>query len=369
MSAPARDEIEDRLRALPATLVVGSDDERAIARLGRFEVPDGSRATGRRRMRLKPALGWLAAFAVAVVLLNIAGVYFAPAYGRALADTPGIGPASSSMLRAVGLSTSDVVGFNDSATSNGHTVRLVGGYADALRTELFLEIDGRGMTGNPKAFGRNPGDYGPYPDDLTLSDQFGHRYDMAGVNGGTTLGFQALAWPASSVGARLTLHLSGLIAIWELKDGPLNPSVRGDWTLHATLVPQPASRTTLPPPLRLPGITYTFTSIRASGNTLSIHFSVAGAVVDRVTSLQGTPGAPFDSDTPFGQLWGSYFPVRMFDAAGVEVQMADWGYTFPRSAGLPASGSIDAYINGPGTYGIQFGQQSSAQDLRWIVVS
>ena len=356
----APEEIEDRLSALPATIAVSAGDARALARLDDFHIGGEGRRSQRPRPRLVPSLVAVAIFLVCAVITNLVAVYFAPAYGNALADAPGIGPASARILKASGLTTGDVTAVDDSATSSGHTIRLVGGYADALRTVLFFQVDGRGMVGDPKAYGQSVGDYYPVSDGLTLSDQFGREYGMAGISGGNMLGFDPLAWPASELGARLTLRITGLWEPWLKISGPLVPAVVGTWTLHATLFSQPPSSVVLPPPLVLPGVTYRVTSARASGDTMSIHFSMTGSVVDQASRLK--PLEPSDG------LWASYFNIRMFDSAGNEVQMSDWGYTFPKAAGSPADGSIDAFISGPGRYGIQFGQFSAPEDIRWIQV-
>src|SRR5260370_16308336 len=105
-------------------------------------------------------MGGVAMAVGAVVLLNLVAAYYAPTYRRAIADAPGIGGPSSKILAATGLSAGDVTSFNDSASSAGHTVRLGAGYADGLRTVLFISIDGKGLVGDPKGFRMNPADYG-----------------------------------------------------------------------------------------------------------------------------------------------------------------------------------------------------------------
>src|SRR3982074_1765834 len=68
-----------------------------------------------------------AALALALIgALNLAGVYFFPRYGPALANTPLVGGVSRSILSDAGLLSADTSALNDVSTSNGHTLRLVG---------------------------------------------------------------------------------------------------------------------------------------------------------------------------------------------------------------------------------------------------
>jgi hypothetical protein len=62
-----------------------------------------------------------------------------------------------------------------------------------------------------------------------------------------------------------------------------------------------------------------------------------------------------------------YFTPRLYDANGNELQMQDWGYTWPKTG--PAQGEMTVFINGPGRYRIQLGNALSAPNLqRWLVV-
>ena len=62
-------------------------------------------------------------------------------------------------------------------------------------------------------------------------------------------------------------------------------------------------------------------------------------------------------------LMRDYFAPRVFDAAGTELQMQDWGFTWPKTG--PAQGEMTVFINGPGRYRIQLG---GAVDSRWVDV-
>lgn len=350
MNGPALDEIDARLRALPATLRLTAPDVRALTRLETFVIQE-ARAR-RRSVRL------MAAVAAALALLAIgngAAAYYAPRYSQALADAPLVGGISAKLLEFSGLTTQTVSAVNDSSTSSGHTVRLVGAYADGLRTVLFLNIDGKGLTGNPKAYGRNPGDYG-LGDGLTLTDQFGHSYKLAGVSGPTVLQFEPLVWPASKVGARLTVQVTNLQKLWLQGDG--ERSVSGDWTLHATLVAEPVHVLPLPSPVRTANAIYTFTAVRVTSTAVHLEWTVTGALIsDPRLNQHGTEEERL--------LVRDYLLPRLFDSAGQETSSSVFGITFTQ----PVRSQFNGYVPGPGLYRLQLGDALTGPAYEvWIVV-
>lgn len=361
-------EMDERLRSLGGSLIEGPDDSRALARILelRISVPSRRAAHARASRRRVVRFGAVAMAVAFVLFANVVAAYYAPTYSRALADAQGIGGPSGKILAAFGLSPSDVTSINDTAASSGHTLRLAAGYADGLRTVLFITIDGKGLDGDPKGFGMNPGDYGV--GNYTLTDQFGHTYIPSGVGGPTMIPFTPLSWPASSVGARLSLHVTSIDALWQRGTG----EVQGDWNLHATLVAEPAHTLALPAPIRTPQANYTFTLIRSSTTTLSIRWTIAGPAVDRVNELWAAAGsrtdpkvAPAPPTTEGQQLQRDYFWPQVFDVSGRPVHLSMWGITYTR----PATGEMTAFIPGPGRYRIQLGGALTADDQqRWMVV-
>ena len=353
------EEIEERLRSLDEALIVGPEDSRALGRIMELRIPAARTQSepARANRRWVVRLGAVATTIVVVMLANLAAAYFAPTYSRALADAPGVGGPSSKILATFGLSAGQVTAINDSATSSGHTLRLAAGYADGLRTVLFVSVDGKGLDGNPKGYGMNPGDYGL--GDFSLTDQFGHTYVPSGVGSPNWIPFTPLAWPASTVGARLTLHVISIDALWLRGAG----EIHGDWTLRATLVAEPARTLALPAPVRLPQATYTFTSIRSSATTLIVRWTIDGPILDEEEKLR--PAGNSTTTQAGMQLEHSYFWPQVFDVFGRTVQLADWGITFTK----PATGEITVFIPGPGRYRIRLGDALTADELqRWIVV-
>ena len=361
------EEVESRLRALPASATLRPVDEQAVAEIRLSPRESSRRGTTHRALRVSAAA---ALIVVAILLVNVLAAYYAPKYQRVLADS-GVGSISQRFLSAVGLKAGDVTVVGDSATSAGHTLKLAGAYADGLRTVIFVSVDGKGVTGNPKEYGRNPGDWGISFDLATLTDQFGHSYDAQGLVGPTDLQFQPLAWPASDVGGRLTLHITGIWAPWKVAEQGPNKvidnealTIHGDWTLHVTLISTPPHKVALPAPVHTPMADYTFTGISASETEMVLHWTVDGPVNDGLRSAPNPQNPPSAAHT---QTIQDYFTPRVYDANGSELQMQDWGYEWPKSG--PAKGEMTVFINGPGRYRIQLGNALSPPDLqRWLVV-
>jgi hypothetical protein len=359
------EEVETRLRSLPASVQLRPADDRTLAEIHPWPRPDSRRRVRHAAFRVA---GGVAAAVIAILLINVVAAYFAPKYELALADSS-VGPISQRLLSAFGLKAGDVTLVGDSATSAGHTLKLVGAYADGLRTVLFVTIDGGGISGNPKGYGLQPGEWGINYDDMSLTDQFGRSYGGVGLGGPTDLQYQPLAWPASDVGGRLTLHITGIWAMWKALDQGANKVIdteafttHGDWSLHATLISAPYHTIALPAPLHTSMADYRFTGISASETEIVLHWTVGGPANDQVRDLQSIPPSP-NTDPMANPLMHDYFAPRLFDAGGTELQMQDWGFTWPKTG--PAQGEMTVFINGPGRYRIQLG---GAVDSRWVDV-
>src|SRR5436190_16119164 len=160
-----------------------SDDALAL-RIATLEIPvDVSRVTQRvladRRKPRGMSMRWrvLVAVPLALLLVSAAASYYAPVFAQVLADAPVAGSISGPMLRQFGLAGMPhrVSAFGDKATSAGYAAELVGGYADASRTILFVRVD-------------PPARMLPTFGNVALSDQFGHTYRMTGGTANTATG-------------------------------------------------------------------------------------------------------------------------------------------------------------------------------------
>ena len=357
MNAPELDDIDARLRALPTTLRLSSQDAQAIARLGMFRI-QGSR---RRRNPARVVAAVVATFAL-LVLGNGVAAYYAPRYGQALAQVPVIGGVYAKALQYYGLAEQDVTVISDSSRSSGHTVRLVAGYADGLRTVLIVDIDGKTLTYG-KADRPRPGEYGvgnhgETPDlGLTLTDQFGHSYKEGVGNGYTNyLQFEPLVWPASKAGARLTLHITTVRKLW--LEGAGQDEVFGDWTLHATLVAEPVHVLPVPSPVRTTNAIYTFTSLQVTSTAVHIEWTTTGALID-------DPRLSNHGSQAEDQVLRDFFLPRLFDSAGHELPNSTFVVTFAH----PVTTEFNGYVHGPGHYRLQLGDALTGADYEvWIVV-
>jgi hypothetical protein len=364
MSTPtiSTDDVERRLRALPSSIALSADDSRALGSLHAFRIEAAEPRRNRRR-RLAVAL---AVAVVGIVAGNLAAAYYAPAYGQVLAAAPVLRGIADPLLHAFGMTEQNAVAFDSTSTSNGHTIRLVAGYADGLRTVILLEIDGHGLSGNPKQYGLHPGEYG-IGEFYTLTDQFGHVYKPSGGTGPTELQFEPLVWPASRVGARLTLHVTGLQELWLIRPhGPSDTSLAGDWSLHATLTPAAVHDLALPAPVRTADGVFSVTQVRLTGSELQIRWTVSGPINDRFDGLAyRKPEA--NSREEVARLEQAYFRAKFFDATGRPVYGIDSGGGWPN--GKPFEGTMNLTITHPGRYRLQLADVlTSPDDQRWITV-
>jgi hypothetical protein len=356
-------DLDVRLHALADHLGLSEADQRNIERLSSIPrlLAQASRdEEGSRRIRStlwssnRRPMRWAAVAAVTLTAFiggNFAAAYYSPRYGAALAQAPLLGAVSDPVLRAAGLTPESLLPLESSATSSGHTIRLVGGYSDPTRTVLILEVDGQAPSLPSKASRT-------YYIDGYLTDQFGHMYQQAsGPEQGVASRFEPLVWPASSLGARLTLHVSQLRPNWKT-----GTAIAGAWTLHATLTQRPGHALPIPAPIAESGMVYTFTSLRSSSRALEVKWSARGPAVDRIrevfpSALNASQGAArSQASDELRTLDEEYLWPHLLDAAGRPLPLTNFGFNFglPGSSGA-AQGELDVFLPGPGLYRISFG--------------
>ena len=267
-----------------------------------------------------------------VVAANVVGAYFAPIYGQALAAAPILGNVAGPVLRYSGLDANQVTSVNDSATSSGHTIKLVGAYADTERTVLVLEVDSQShhLPNKQQACCAVLG---------TLSDQFGHTYQQVNNPDQLSPTFEPLAWPASQVGARLTFHAN------TLSDTQITT---GNWYLHVTLIQVKGVVLPVPSPVTANGITYTFTSLHLSGTRLQVVYKFSGPAVDEYRK-----GVYSSSPPVYKTFFQRYASPQLTDSAGNTAMLVDSGFTLPKHG--PAEAQYTAVVTGPGRYELTLG--------------
>jgi hypothetical protein len=312
--------------------------DRAVA--GAMRAPDRAHVAKPIPMAARVTFGRAAALVVAILFVNLVAAYFAPRYGQALADAPIVGGVASPVLRYSGLDASQITHLNVSTTSAGHTIKLVGAYADTERTVLLLEVDGKlhGLPGKESVCCYAEG---------TLVDQFAVEYQHIYSPDALAMTFQPLVGPSIQLGSRLKLHITSLQGL-----RPEFQRVSGDWTLNLTLIQQGGKVLPVPDPVTANGITYTVKSVHLSGMQLHIDFSLSGPPVDAQRKLAyETKSPPFSDDNSFAVQ--SVFP-RLVGPLGNPEFPYEWGYTTPRQG--PISGGMTAVVPDPGHYTLTFGR-------------
>jgi hypothetical protein len=311
--------------------------DRAVA--GTMRAPDRAPVARQIRIATRTTVGRAAALVVAILFVNLVAAYFAPRYGQALADAPFMGGVTSPVLRFSGLDGSQITHLDVSASSSGHTIKVVGAYADTERTVLLLEVDGK------------PHDLPTkqavccYPEG-TLVDQFAFEYQHIYSHDAMAMTFAPLAGPASRLGARLKLHITELFGL-----RPEFHPVSGDWTLNLTLIQQAGKMLAVPDPVTANGITYTLRSVHLSGMQLHIDFSLSGPPVEAQRKLVYETKSPqFPDDGPFAR---QLVTPRLVGPQGSPIDPYEWGFTLPRQG--PITGGMTTVVDGPGHYTLTFG--------------
>lgn len=113
----------------------------------------------------------------------------------------------------------------------------------------------------------------------------------------------ALQWPASSVGARLTLDLGEL----EDRVGAAPRTVTGRWRVTGTLGVNEGRELSLPVPVELGDVTFTFTRVRYLPAALLVEFNAEHA-----------SAADLSRRIPDGGKGRPAFTAQLFAPGGVE---------------------------------------------------
>jgi len=246
----------------------------------------------------------VAAVPLSLLLISVVASYYAPVFAQALADAPIAGSISGRMLRQFGLAGMPhrVSAFGDKATSAGYTAELVGGYADAGRTILFVRID-------PPARVLNRFD------DVRLSDQFGRAYFMSGMTSDLATGENAMLFRpidglAANLGARLHLVFGNI------EEGlpPSSRTIVGHWELTATLAVDEGRDLAVPTAIELGQARLSFTRVRALPVGVLVEFTLAPVDIDLL-----------ERRIPDGLKGRPAFKVGLVDAIGHDAQQLSGG--------------------------------------------
>jgi hypothetical protein len=218
--------------------------------------------------------------------------------------------------------------------------------------------------------------------DVTLTDQFGHRYSQTqGAEQQTVLSFEPLAGPARQVGGRLTLHVSRIERFAPDPTGPHGlrvTDVAGDWSLHFSVIEGLALSVPPPAPVRLPEATCTFTSIRVSGRFVDLRASLSGPILQTLRRLDEAQHAADQSSSSKGgplsprqqqmlDTYAAYALPQMLTSSGQEVDYVDSGGTATTATRYDLV--LHVAVPGPGRYLVSCGTAFSKAAQRAITIA
>jgi hypothetical protein len=336
--------------------------------------------SGRRTRRIPRRLGrrlvLTAVTLTALVAGNLGASYLSPRYAQALADSPAAGAIAGPLLQEAGLAGTGATSLDASATASGYTVRVFGGYADGVRTTLFVQIlDSSGHATQQVMV----------PFDATLTDQFGHTYHHAPAGGAVVLNFEPLVWPVSTLGARLTLHIPNLLVVPSdpqtaariPKVVSSNAGIQGSWDLHFTLMSTGGHDLAVPPAVQLGDTTYTFTTMRATASLLEVSWTISGGAVQRQNQYAIEVGGRFQAGTSSDDMdrmgeatYREMATSKLFDPKGRQVTPI-YGSGHGIMQGHAEVSMIDEAwypITGSGLYRFQVSDNADPADARIIDV-
>ncbi len=314
--------------------------------------------------RLSRFRGWRKPILALCTLLAINGVatYFAPVYAGAVGHLPGVGY----FLRWSGLNSADLSTINVGVEHDGIGLHVSAGYADENATVLILDFHG------PR--GRATRALGGF-EDLSLTDQFGHRYPpgisgwglksqpqpLSGQDVPGYATFHPITGPAAVLGARLTLT-AHQFDVGSDAHGHL-VAIKGTWELSFVLERRSAVHVHWAP-AAITGASYHFNHVTITGRTIvEIQWRVTGPamraanVAAEAAAVAGTPVppgctskcVPGSAAPPNPFQFDAPFIPRLIDATGREVEQTgspQGGMGFSEDWG---EGTFD-YVVKPGQY-------------------
>jgi len=328
-----------------------------VRRLATLDVPVDAAAVTRHVLaatrpkprRISTRLRFLVTVPLVLLLLTGAASYYAPVFAQALADAPVAGSISGLMLRQFGLAGMPhrVSAFGDKATSAGYTAELVGGYADAGRTILFVRIEPPARILAP--FG-----------DISLSDQFGHTYRMVGGTSNITSGENAILFqPIEGLAARAGARLH--VAFTAIEEGlpPGSKTIAGRWELTATLAVDEGRDLPAPDPIQLGTARLEFTRIRALPVGVLAEYKIEPVDMES-----------FNRRIPDGLKGRPAFRVSLVDSSGHESQLLQGGSNGngTDSSHVTIVGSWLWQAGDPGTYALFVEWEGVGTGTRTITV-
>jgi hypothetical protein len=278
---PARDSVDDDALARRLAVLGVEGDEHVL---------DLTLAVYRARLGTSPRRRWLqgGSFVAAVVVFLVVGsvIVAATSFGDVILRFAGLAPNDAGRIQLV-------VG---SATSSGQTVQVVGAYADATRTVVFVHTSAAG------------------PVWATLTTDWGQQLSGPSQawerSGEGALAFGPIANPRPE-GDRVTLKVLSL----QVRGGPLAPNgntVRGEWEIRFSVKASVDSVVPTPTSGKLGRLDVVFKIAGGSGDSVYVSFETLGATSDELQPAYCTA---------YGWCSDGRLRIQMFDPTGTELKI------------------------------------------------
>lgn len=324
MTEIERIENEGALARRLAELHVNGPDRVVARAIERYHAPS----------RRRPRRAWVLVAAAIATLATVT-----------VASTIALGDGSSRLaslaaMAGIGPRTTDHVqvptagGRPLQATSNGHTVTLLGAYGNALQTIVLLQLDVRGR-----------------PMDATVTDESGRLPggDVASQGQDVALVYQALP-----VGRHtLTLHLTTIV-LRPVPGARVVQTIRGDWMLTFPLLVTSDRVAVSPADGQLGGVHVHVNDVAGNGYVLDASVETTGATIDQLMGLPPeSREGPRGSGAPAPTVAPDSFKVELIDSRGTPQPLIGQGSvaTDKGSAGLSDVNTQTYWTgSGPGSY-------------------
>jgi hypothetical protein len=327
------DKLAQRLKDLPLEEPEARVVSARVLRETRVVTPAPSRVPFRpRRFRLAA----IAALLVASLPLAWGFLYFSPATAVALADAGGARGFSSFVLDGVGLGTGgSVTAQSSSASGPNFRVRLVGAYADPIRTVILVNLSPADTTF-----------------DATLRDQFGITYELHSGLGDLRTGdwafeFSPASWLAAITGMRFTLDIRDVPMGFSIAQKPL--------TLRGIVLVNGGHELSTPAAGPIGQGHIKFGAVRYAGRVLAFDAKVSGI-----------PDKELNQEFPKGSDKVALLIVLNPDDGGPGIMATSYGSS---SSGGPSALSVYFVNVDPGTYVLSITIYGEGTLERTVVVS
>ena len=316
----------------------------------------GPAARGRRTRRRRRAGG--AGVGMAVLLaVNLVGAHLLAGYDRVLAAVPVVGPVTQAELELLGLTPALVQPQSVARTLDGITLSIVGSFADANRTTVFVRF------GSAAQCLSRGGLFG----DMYLTDQSGTTFPLLASDGCPHSSFGVTFAPlpkAELVGSQqLVLHAM-VTAQSNLHPFAAANATGSELKIPFTVAPGANYSLNLPSAVTTANTQYRITGLTMTGSALDISTTVQGQLINQLNACFPTGGGRAGTAPPVpsycnksGEAYPGIYLIdpsgrRHFPSASFTENDAGFFAQLAATGVLKQSALFD--LSGPGEYRVVF---------------